>query len=364
VTFGMPDSKLRSMECSFLRDNDPSWDEFVIGHPSGTFFHLLAWREILRKSFSYEPVYLWIRDSSGRIRGLLPLFLVKSMLFGRSLVAMPVGVYGGPLASDEESYRMLLQQATELAKERHVRYLEIRGNPYADAPIAPHVDGDSSRWSRKDLYVTFKGQIDSTDEANLARIPRKQRRMVRQGDKHGLKAIFDNGRLREFYDVYAESVRNLGTPVYGYSYFENLVSSFGDQCRILLVEHHEKIIAAVLSFFYREQVLPYYGGALKDYFHLAPNDFMYWELMRYAGAKGCKIFDFGRSKEGTGPYNFKRHWGFEPMALPYWYYAPNGQALPDTSPLNPKLQWAIRIWRGLPLAITNSLGPHIVRHIP
>ena len=91
---------------------------------------------------------------------------------------------------------------------------------------------------------------------------------------------------------------------------------------------------------------------------------MYWELMRYAGAKGCKIFDFGRSKEGTGPYNFKRHWGFEPMALPYWYYAPNGQALPDTSPLNPKLQWAIRIWRGLPLAITNSLGPHIVRHIP
>jgi len=237
------------MECSFLRDNDPSWDEFVIGHPLGTFFHLLAWREILRKSFGYEPVYLWIRDSSGRIRGLLPLFLVKSMLFGRSLVAMPVGVYGGPLVSDEESYRMLLQQATELAKERHVRYLEIRGNPYADAPIAPHVDGDSSRWSRKDLYVTFKGQIDSTDEANLARIPRKQRRMVCQGDKHGLKAIFDNGRLREFYDVYAESVRNLGTPVYGYSYFENLVSSFGDQCRILLVEYHEKIIAAVLSFF-------------------------------------------------------------------------------------------------------------------
>jgi hypothetical protein len=125
------------MECSFLRENDPSWDEFVIGHPSGTFFHLLAWREIRRKSFGYEPVYLWIRDSSGRIRGLLPLFVVKSMLFGRSLVAMPVGVYGGPLASDEESYRMLLQQATELAKERHVRYLEIRGNPYADAPIAP-----------------------------------------------------------------------------------------------------------------------------------------------------------------------------------------------------------------------------------
>src|SRR5581483_1840607 len=105
-------------------------------------------------------------------------------------------------------------------------------------------------------------------------------------------------------------------------------------------------------------------GALKEYFHLAPSDFMYWQLMRHAAARGCKVFDFGRSKQGTGSYDFKRHWGVEPTALPYWYYAPNGQPLPDTSPLNPKLQWAIRIWRGLPLSVTNSLGPRIVRHIP
>lgn len=334
-----------------------------MNHPAGTFFHLSEWREILQKSFGYEPIYLCVR-ASGQIRGVLPLFLVRSMLFGRSLVAMPVGVYGGPVASDEESNRLLLQQAAALAKEHHVRYLEIRGNPYSELPILPNANGDALRWSCKDLYVTFVSQIESTDEANLARIPRKQRRMVRLGDKHGLKAVFDNDRLREFYDVYAESVRNLGTPVYGYSYFENLVAAFGERCKILLVEYQKKIVAGVLSFFYRDQVLPYYGGALKKYFHLAPNDFMYWELMRYAGGDGFKIFDFGRSKEGTGSYNFKRHWGFAPIALPYWYYAPNGRALPDTSPLNPKLQWAIRIWRGLPLKVTNSLGPHIVRHIP
>ena len=254
------------------------------------------------------------------------------MLFGRSLVAMPVGVYGGPLASDEESYRMLLQQATELAKERHVRYLEIRGNPYADAPIAPHVDGDSSRWSRKDLYVTFKGQIDSTDEANLARIPRKRRRMVRQGDKHGLKAIFDNGRLREFYDVYAESVRNLGTPVYGYSYFENLVSSFGDQCRILLVERHEKIIAAVLSFFYREQVLPYYGGALKDYFHLRPMISCTGSSCVMPEPRAARFLTLVEAKREPDLTTSSGTGVSSPWHYLYWYYAPNGQALPDTSP--------------------------------
>jgi FemAB-related protein (PEP-CTERM system-associated) len=339
------------------------WDQFVTTNPAGTFFHLSAWREVLEQSFGYEPLYLCARGSDG-ICGVLPLFLVKSLLFGRSLVSMPIGVYGGPLATDHETTRVLLQNATGLAKQHAVRYLEIRGNPHNPFPYGPNSNGDASRWSRKDIYFTFLSEIDSTDEANLARIPRKQRRMVRQGEKHGLKAVFDNGRLREFYEVYAESVRNLGTPVYAFSFFENLVASFRDRCKVLVIEHDGKVIAAVLSFFFRDQVLPYYGGALKEYLHLAPNDFMYWELMRYGASHGYKVFDFGRSKEGTGPYHFKRHWGFEPTALPYWHYAPNGNGIPDTSPLNPKLQWAIRIWRRLPLGVTKVLGPHIVRHIP
>jgi FemAB-related protein (PEP-CTERM system-associated) len=351
------------MECEFFQGHDLRWDEFVLARPESTFFHLSAWRKILQESFGYEPYYLWARDA-GAIRGVLPLFLVKSVLFGRSLVAMPVGVYGGPVAVDAPAHDALLQAATCLAKEEAVRYLEIRGNPFSQGEFGADANGSASRWSRKDLYYTFLSQLDSADEANLARIPRKQRRMVRQGEKHGLKAVFDNRRLLEFYSIYAESVRNLGTPVYGLKYFKNLVLEFGERCKVLLIEYQGKAIAGVLSFFFRDQVLPYYGGALKEYVHLAPNDFMYWELMRYAAAHGYKVFDFGRSKEGTGPFHFKRHWGFEAKRLPYWYYAVNGHSVPDTSPLNPRLQWAIRIWRGLPLGVTKLLGPHIVRHIP
>lgn len=351
------------MECEFFQGQDSLWDEFVMARPEGTVFHLSPWQKILKTSFGYKPIYLWARDSNG-IRGVFPLFLVKSLLFGRSLVAMPVGVYGGPVATDEQAHEALLQAAASLAKKEAVRYLEIRGNPHGRFEFGAKANGDASAWSRKDLYFTFLNEIDSSDEANFARIPRKQRRMVRQGEKHGLKAVFDNRRLREFYNVYAESVRNLGTPVYGFDYFQNLVSAFEERCNVLLIEYNGKAIAGVLSFFFRDQVLPYYGGALNEYLHLAPNDFMYWELMRHASARGCRVFDFGRSKEGTGPYHFKRHWGFEPRALPYWYYAPNGNGIPDTSPLNPKLQWAIRIWRGLPLGVTKALGPHIVRHIP
>jgi FemAB-related protein (PEP-CTERM system-associated) len=350
------------IECSILRD-DARWDAFVLAHPAGTFFHLSIWRNILARSFGYRPMYLCATDS-GRICGVLPLFLVKSLLFGRSLVAMPIGVYGGVVAENETAASILFKEAKRLANEHQVRYLEIRGNPYGAAIDAPMLNGDAAHWSRKDLYVSFLSDIAPTDEANLARIPRKQRRMVRQGDKHGLRPVFDNNRLREFYNVYAESVRNLGTPVYGFSYFRNLIDTLGGHCKVLLIEKQQKIVAGVLSFFYKDQVLPYYGGASKEYLHLAPNDFMYWELMRYAASHGYKVFDFGRSKQDTGSYHFKRHWGFEPKPLPYWYYSRTGQTIPDTSPLNPKLQWAIRIWRNLPLKATMAVGPHIVRHIP
>jgi FemAB-related protein (PEP-CTERM system-associated) len=257
-----------------------------------------------------------------------------------------------------------LQKAVEIATNSHADYLEIRGNPYGTEYFAPAAASFPGSFKQKDLYFTFIGEIDPNEEVNLSRIPRKQRRMIRQAQKFGLRSVIDNSRLREFYEVYAESVRNLGTPVYAYHYFQHLLDTFGEQCKVLLVEYQGKVVASVLSFLFKDQVLPYYGGALKEYFHLAPNDFMYWELMSFAAANGIRTFDFGRSKAGTGPYNFKRHWGFEPCPLPYWYYPVAGKPIPDTSPLNPKLQWAIRIWRNLPLRVTMALGPHIVRHIP
>ncbi len=351
------------MICKIQKDYDPRWDPFVLGQADGTFFHLWRWKEVVQNSFNYEPFYL-AAEEDGAIQGVLPLFLVNSYLFGRSMVAMPLAVYGGILAKNETAVAVLLQNATELAQHHKARYLEIRGNPYSDLQ-SRHLTTDG--WiaaKQKNLYVTFLGSIDPDDEANLARIPRKQRRMVRQGEKYGLRFIADNLRLREFYDVYAASVRNLGTPVYSVSYFEQLVKTFSEDCRVFLVEHQGKIVAGVLTFFFKDQVMPYYGGALRENLQLAPNDFMYWELMRYGAANGYKIFDFGRSKEGTGPYNFKRHWGFEARPLPYWYFPLGGHSIPDTSPLNPKFQWAIRMWRGLPLKVTMMLGPHIVRHIP
>ena len=351
------------MECRVVSFFDPRWDQFVMDQIAATFFHQWKWRGLLHEVFGYEPHYLWVEDGN-QIVGILPMFLVRSALFGKSLVAMPLGVYGGIVATSDAAAKLLIQQAVEIAHRTRAKYLEMRGNPYSDSLPTGALDGVAASVKQKDLYYTFIAPIDPSDDVNLANIPRKQRRMIRQAQNSGLKAVFDNGRLRDFYEVYAESVRNLGTPVFGYNYFQQLVEKFRDMCVVLVVEYQGKVVAGVMVFFFKDQVLPYYGGAIKKYFHLAPNDFMYWELMSYAAARGARIFDFGRSKEGTGPFNFKRHWGFEPRPLPYRYLPVNGAAIPDTSPFNPKLQWAIRIWRNLPLKVTMALGPHVVKHIP
>lgn len=350
------------MEAIICSKYDSRWDEFVHAHPAGTFFHQWCWREIISRQFGYEPYYV-VAEDLGRIQGILPLFLVRSLVFGRSLVALPWAVYGGAVAQSTAAEALLINKALEIAKQRGAKYVELRGNPYTEQKVGMVPTSSVAAVKQKDLYFTFMGPIDSSDDVNMSRIPRKQRRMVRQGEKHKLRSVIDNARLREFYTVYASSVHNLGTPVFGYSYFEKLVTSLGDACQVFLIEHGEKVIAAVMVFFYKDQVMPYYGGALKEYLSLAPNDFMYWEVLRYAAAHGYKIFDFGRSKEGTGAFNFKRHWGFEPRRLPYHYYPVTSREIPDTSALNPKLQWAIRIWRTLPLKLTLAIGPRIIRHL-
>ena len=351
-----------ALTCGVLSAFDPRWDRFVLAQNHGTFFHLWQWRDLIRGCFNYEPFYLYV-ETSGNFVGILPLFLVRSLLFGKSLIAMPMAVYGGIVAETQEAAHALLGKAMAIAANSKARYLEIRGNPHDDRSVSATAK-DIYSFTQKNLYYTFITQLDASEDVNFSRIPRKQRRMIRQAQKHGLRAVFDNNRLSDFYQVYATSVRNLGTPVYSYNYFQQLLNRFGDQCKLLLIEYNDQVIAAVLSFLYKDQVLPYYGGGLKEFLHLGPNDFMYWELMSFAAGNGYRTFDFGRSKEGTGPFHFKRHWGFEPRPLPYWYVPISDHCIPDTSSLNPKLQWAIRIWRNLPLKLTTTLGPHVVKHIP
>lgn len=326
------------------------WDLFVDRHPAASFFHESGWKEVIEKAFGHSMPYLYAEDQ-GRIVGILPLGQVKSLWFGNALISNPFCVYGGVVADTDQARGMLEARAVQLARAAGVDYLELR-NRVASGSGRPI----------KSLYVTFRKHLDPDPEKNLAAVPRKQRAMIRKGIAGGLIGVIDGG-VDRFYEAYAESVRNLGTPVFSKRYFVLLKEVFGDRCEILTVEDRGCPVASVMNFYFRDEVLPYYGGGTAAARELKANDFMYWEVMRRAAGKGIRIFDYGRSKEGTGSYRFKTHWGFEPEPLPYEYELIKAKAVPDINPLNPKYRVFVRAWQHLPLTVSKFVGPWISRNL-
>jgi len=321
-----------------------SWDSYVKKHPDGTFFHLSGWQKVIQQAFGHSTKYLKA-ELNGKITGLLPLGQIKSKIFGNSLISNPFCVYGGAIA-DNEQIKMLLESAAEAeAIKLSVDYLELRNNYYS-----------GHDWKVKDLYVTFRKEIDQDPEKNMKAIPRKQRAMVRKGINAGLESVIQED-IDVFYKIYSTSVRNHGTPVFSKKYFALLKEVFGNECEIRVVRKGSKNISTVMSFYFRDEVLPYYGGGLLDARKYKAFDFMYWDVMQSACQKGVRIFDYGRSKKGTGSYSFKKNWGFEPTPLPYTYRLINIHQLPEVNPLNPKYQLFIKAWKKLPLPIANAIGP-------
>ncbi len=335
------------------RDSDAAaWDAFVLGLPEATFFHRFGWKRVIEQAFGHRSHFL-LAERAGRIEGVLPLAEVKSRLFGHSLVSTPFCVYGGIAAATPPARAALDQHAQDLAAELGVGHLEYRDR---DAPA--HAD-----WPGTELYVTFRKELDPDVEKNMLAIPRKQRAMVRKGIKNDLRVDMETG-VDGFFAVYADNVRRHGTPALAKRYFALLREVFGRDCDVLLVRSPEgKVVSGVLSFHFRDEILPYYAGDALEARNLAANDFKYWELMRRACERGARVFDYGRSKVGTGPYDFKRNWGFEPTPLHYRYKLVRADRVPENNPNNPKYRLFIKAWQRMPLALTNFLGPHIVKNL-
>jgi len=328
-----------------------AWDAFVMACPQATFFHRAGWQRVLGEVFGHRTHYL-CAVTDNRITGVLPLAHVKSMLFGNALTSLPFAVYGGTASTDAASAALLEVEAQRLAQSLDVQHLELR-----------HVERHHADWPTQDLYVTFRKAILPDEEANMLAIPRKQRAMVRKGIKNGLVGAVDGDEGR-FFRLYADNVHRHGTPALPRRYFAALQREFGADCEFLTVSSEQgRPLSSVLSFYFRDEVLPYYAGDDEAARDLAANDFKYWDLMRRSCARGLKTFDYGRSKQGTGPYAFKKNWGFEPTPLHYEYQLYKRDAVPQNNPANAKYRLMIQAWRRLPLGVANWLGPHIVRSL-
>jgi len=340
-----------AVDVKFLsNDRAQDWDKFVMGFKEATFFHLSGWRRILEDVFGYRCLYLFC-ENSGEIQGVLPLVHFHNFIAGNTLVSTPFLVYGGAVGTDSSVVQALVEKACEMAEEVAVDYLELRNLE----PLA-------GEWETKDLYVTFRKEISSCSETNLAQIPRKQRAVVRKGIKAELDTNWQ-ADVERFYRVFSESYRNLGTPIFHRKLFHKIMDEFGDYCQITTIGKNGRDLSSVLSFVFRNEVIPYYGGGVDEARRWHANDYMYWAVMQRAATSGISVFDYGRSKVGTGSFRFKKHWGFTPLPLNYQYKLIRSRELPDISPNNPKFSLPIAIWKKLPLSVTKSIGPFIAKRV-
>ena len=323
---------------------------WVMAHPFGLPFHRTAWLKAIEAGTDQEAHYLVAETAAGDIVGLLPLHLIHSPLFGRALVSSGFAVGGGILSDSKSAARRLAEAAWQLAERLSCPTVELRGGALP-----------GGKWAQKhDAHANFARELMADSDAELLAIPRKQRAEIRKGLDGGMTVV--TGRdLDTHYAVYAESVRNLGTPVFPKSLMQAVLDSFGEDADILTVMHDGRAVASVLSLYHNGTVMPYWGGGVFEARKLRANDLMYFSLMNHARERGCSRFDFGRSKTESGAYYFKKNWGFEPEPMAYAVRTADGSEPRDVNPNSPKYKAQIALWQKLPLPVANLIGPWIAK---
>jgi FemAB-related protein (PEP-CTERM system-associated) len=328
-------------------------DAWVMEHPGGLPFHRPQWLHAIEAGTGQEAYCFVAENTNGAVAGLLPAHIVHSPLFGRALVSSGFAVGGGILSGNDHAVQKLAAAAWNFAERRSCPAVELRGGELPG--------GD---WAEKsDAHANFTRSLAADEEAELLNIPRKQRAEVRKA--MAMELTVQTGVSEQdrdcHYAIYAESVRNLGTPVFPRSLMSEVLDAFGDEADILTVLHEGQPVASVLSLYHNGTVMPYWGGGIFAARRLRANDMMYFALMNHARNKGCTHFDFGRSKTESGAYYFKKNWGFEPEPMAYAMRTADGMMPRDVNPNSPKYKAKIALWQKLPLSVANRIGPWIAK---
>ena len=333
--------------------DEQEWDRYVFNHAESTVYHRFAWSRIIESVHGHRPYFL-VATQDSKVVGVLPLARQKTMLFGDTLVSLPFCPYGGPIADDEAAEQQLVAYALTVAKQIGTGHLELRR---LNRGATSH--SEAQFVATQDLYVTFRKVLQTDHELNMNAIPRKQRAMVRKGIRNNLLAAVED--VDAFFPLYSDNIHRHGTPGSPKQFFVSIAIEFGKDCEVLIVRSADGFaLSGVLSLFFKDEVLPFYAGDVFEARDFAANDFKYWEVMRRAVDRGARLFDYGRSKKGTGPFNFKTYWGFEAHQMFYEHHGLSG-AIPEHNPLNPKFQLMIATWRKLPRPVVNWLGPKVVK---
>jgi serine/alanine adding enzyme len=335
------------------RELEGAWERFVDASPQATLGHLLGWRNVVQKTYHHTPYYLLARDGQA-VKGLLPLFLIRSPLFGRFLVTAPYLSYGGLIEDNERAGNALVEKARQIAREQRAKYIEFRGLQRVGRGLL-----------LKEKYCTFLLSLEIGPDVLWKRFEGgRVRTAVRKALKSGL--IVEKGLHLQgvFADIMSRHMRDLGTPFHRHRFYQNIAEEFPHHSEILMAKYNHRYVGAILLLSFKDTVYWLHGAGLREYRGFGPVSLLVWEAIRSSCERGFAHFDFGRSRWDSGTSFFKRQWRAQPFPLFYEYHLISGRNLPDMDPTNASFGRAIAFWKRLPVFAAKALGPLIIKDIP
>ncbi len=335
--------------CELKRGDEKAWDEYVLNHPDSTFYHQIGWKYVVEKSYGHKPCYLFAKED-GEVKGVLPLFFMRSLLFGKKLVSVPFAPYGGAVGDSRAIEELLVGQAIQITKDVTADYMELRNNMRKDSKLATNTN-----------YMTLVLKLDKDPEFVWKGFNNKVRNAIRRSLNS--EPDIRKGSIEEFYKLYSRNLKDLGTPTHCKDFFNTVISEFKGYADILTVKQNNEPVAAAIVLYFKDTVISGWAASDRKYSNLNPNNLLYWKAIKSACENGYKFFDFGRSVEGSGTYRFKKPWGAEPNQLFYSYYLNYPRKhIPDTSVLDTRRKLFTRLYKKVPLPIANLIGPGLRRN--
>ena len=351
-----------AISVSLAQDEDQDkWERFRRAAKLKHHAHQWMWRTILEQTFGHKPYYFIAYEPVGEVVGIVPMFLVRSLIFGKALISVPYLNGGGIVANSEEARQALAAECQSLGESIGARYIELRER--SELPVT------ESTWTVRSHKVAMLLPLFSDPQQMFESFPGKLRSQIRRPAKDGMHAEFsqtatDRERLlNAFYSVFTKNMRDLGTPVYPKRLFDQVMRSGSAQVRVFVVWQGNEPAAAAITIMENDVVEIPWASSLKRFSRSSPNMLLYWEAIKTACSDGAKLFDFGRCSSDSGPYRFKLQWGAIPHPL-FWYYQVFSGSVPDVNPQSSKFSTLVECWKHLPLPVANTVGPWLTRSLP
>ena len=329
------------------------WQDYVINHTNATLYHLAEWKSIVETSFGHRTFYVMVFDK-GAVVGILPIVYIKSLIFGKILCSLPYLNFAGILADAPDIENFILEECYRILNKLGADYFELRH-------LRKMVLVDKTQEHKVSMTI----ELNNDPQVLWENFESKHRREIRRASKNNLEIRVGNTEfLGEFYEIISQGWHDLGTPIYSYSFFKNILETFNKSINIFLVYHKGRPIATALNGLFRDTIEGMWTYSLRNYQSLHTNYFLYWEMIKTYSLQGYKYFHLGRSTKDTGSVFFKKKWNAVPKQLYWQYILPENSAIPNLNVDNPKFKFYINIWKNLPVKLTQIFGPPIAKNIP